>query len=255
MLDPECAVRVIAWNHRGVCGSDRPLDRNHCGIDAFVEDAVAVMDDAEVEACPVLGWSIGVNTAFELAVLHPDRVTGIFAVAGVPGATFASMLEPFRLPRFARAGLTISAAAVMRRTGVPISHVTTRLAVGPAFGYMLSHSGFMLPTADLRATRRCVKELLSTPVEWYMHLAYETSKHKRVSLRSINVPVAFVAGRWDLLAGPADMRSAALRIPGATFTEIWGSHFLTLERPAEVHRHMVRWLERIDGGATRASRG
>ena len=41
-----------------------------------------------VAACPVAGWSIGVNTMFELAVTHPQRVTGLFALAGVPGETF-----------------------------------------------------------------------------------------------------------------------------------------------------------------------
>ena len=45
-----------------------------------------------------MGWSMGVNTAFELALRHPERVTGIFAVAGVPGDTFATMLGPLRLP-------------------------------------------------------------------------------------------------------------------------------------------------------------
>ena len=43
-----------------------------------------------------MGWSMGVNTAFELAVSHPERVSGIFAVAGVPGDTFATMLGLIR---------------------------------------------------------------------------------------------------------------------------------------------------------------
>ncbi len=48
-----------------------PADPDRVGVDAFVEDAVAVLDDAGVDSCAVAGWSIGVNTAFELAVLHP----------------------------------------------------------------------------------------------------------------------------------------------------------------------------------------
>ena len=46
----------------------------------------------------VMGWSMGVNTAFELALRNPERVAGLFAVAGVPGDTFATMLGPLRLP-------------------------------------------------------------------------------------------------------------------------------------------------------------
>ena len=50
LLDPACGVRVISWNHRGTGGSQRPRDLEHVGIDAFAEDALAVMDDAGVEA-------------------------------------------------------------------------------------------------------------------------------------------------------------------------------------------------------------
>ena len=46
LLDPACGVRVISWNHRGVGGSERPRDLEHVGIDAFAEDAIAVMDHA-----------------------------------------------------------------------------------------------------------------------------------------------------------------------------------------------------------------
>ena len=83
---------VVSWNHRGTGGSDRPADPAHCGIEAFVEDALSVMDHFGVDRAPVMGWSMGVNTMFELAFRHPERVSGLFAVAGVPGDTFATML-------------------------------------------------------------------------------------------------------------------------------------------------------------------
>ena len=52
LLRSDCGVRVISWNHRGVGGSDRPVDRNRVDVTAMVEDAVAVLDDAEVDSCP-----------------------------------------------------------------------------------------------------------------------------------------------------------------------------------------------------------
>src|SRR5918999_202659 len=73
LLRPDCGVRVVSWNHRGVGGSDRPTDPDRVGVEAFVEDALAVLDDAGEERAVVAGWSIGVNTAFELAVLYPER--------------------------------------------------------------------------------------------------------------------------------------------------------------------------------------
>ncbi|MCW2785437.1 MAG: alpha/beta hydrolase fold protein [Marmoricola sp.] len=246
LLDPSCGVHVISWNHRGTGGSERPADPGHVGIDAFVEDALAVLDDAGVEACTAMGWSMGVNTAFELAFLHPDRVTGLFAVAGVPGGTFASMLAPLGIPRFARAAITVNLARAMQLIGKPATLITTRLPIGPKTIAVLSHTGFMFPVADAELTAMTVHEMLKTPVDWYMHLAVQTSKHLRISLREIRVPTTFVAGHWDVLASSSDMRTAAARIEGAEYVEFNGSHFIALEKPDEVHELLLDLLDRVD---------
>jgi pimeloyl-ACP methyl ester carboxylesterase len=246
LLDAECGVRVISWNHRGVGGSDRPDDTGRVGIDAFLEDALAVMDHAGIESCAVAGWSIGVNTAFELAVLHPSRVTGIFAVAGVPGGTFSSMGAPLMIPRIARRPISVGVTRVLRSAGKAITPIASRMPVGDLFAHVLSHSGFMLPTNEIPAVRRAVKEFLTTPVDWYMHLALAAAEHPRVSLRHIRVPTTFVAGRYDLLASSKDMLTAAERIAGATYVELPGSHFLQLEHPEPVHDELLDLLRRVE---------
>lgn len=245
LLDPDCGVRVISWNHRGTGGSARPQNPRHVGIEAFVEDALAVLDHAGLESATVMGWSMGVNTAFELANLHPHRVDGLFAVAGVPGGTFASMLAPLGVPRFARAAITVNAARLMRLGGKPASLVARRLPIGPKVVAVLSHSGFMLPVAHVEHTAETVRQMLQTPIDWYMHLAVTTSKHLRVSLSRISVPTTFVAGHWDVLASAEDMRTASHRIPGAEYHEFSASHFVAMEHPAEVHELLLDLLDRV----------
>ena len=181
------------------------------------------MDHFGIDQAPVMGWSMGVNTMFELAFRHPERVTGLFAVAGVPGDTFASMLAPLKLPRVVAHGVTVNIARALKIAGRVITPVTTRLPVGPRAIAVLSHSGFMLPVADPEGAAAAVREFLTTPIDWYMHLAIATSEHGRVSLSKIQVPASFVAARWDVLAGARDMASAAARIPGATYVELDGS--------------------------------
>lgn len=245
LLRPDCGLRVISWNHRGVGGSDRPADPRRVDVTAFVEDALAVLDDAGVTACPVLGWSIGVNTAFELAVRHPDRVTGLFAVAGVPGGTFSSMGAPLQIPRLARRPLAVGIAGTLALTGRALTPVVSRLPFGRRSAFLLQHSGFMLPGADPVMVERAVREFLSTPVEWYMHLAREAARHDRISLRQVRVPAEFLAGTYDILASAADMRTAAEHIPDARYVEMRGSHFLQLERPDAVHEALVAFVERV----------
>ena len=246
LLRSDCGVRVISWNHRGVGGSERPADKDRVDVTAFVEDALAVLDDAGVQACPVAGWSIGVNTAFELAVEHPERVTGLFAVAGVPGGTFASMGAPLQIPRWARRPLSIGVARTLAHTGWALSPVTTRFPVGPRAATLLRHSGFMMPNAETAVVERAFREFRTTPVQWYMHLARAAARHDRVRLSRVRVPTVFVAGTYDLLASAEDMRTASERIPGAQYVELRASHFLQMERPDEVQRHLLAFLEALE---------
>jgi pimeloyl-ACP methyl ester carboxylesterase len=249
LLDPECGLRVISWNHRGVGRSARPSDQSRVGMDAFVEDAIAVLDDAGVDRCVVAGWSNGVNTAFELALLHPERVTGLFAVAGVPGGTFASMGAPLFVPRFLRGPIGVNVARILKHAGPALTPVARRIPMGPISTTVLRHSGFMFPTARPKDVKRAVREFLTTPVDWYGHLAVAAAEHQRVSLSKIDVPTAFVAGRWDVLASHHDLRSAADRIDGATYVELYGTHFITLEKPKAVTRLLHDLVDRARGTA------
>lgn len=247
LLRPDCGVRILSWNHRGVGGSERPLDRNRVGVDSFVEDAIAVLDAHGVESAVVMGWSIGVNTMFQLAYDHPERVRGLFAVAGVPGDTFATMFEILQLPRPLARLATVNLSRAVSAVGPLVTPVSTRLPVGRLFMNVLGHSGFMFPPADPESARRAVKEFLKTPIDWYFHLAVRTSLHRRVSLSAIDVPAMFVAGSWDVLAGPKAMRSAAERMKDATFVELQGSHFIAMERPVTVHDLLLEFLQRVEG--------
>jgi pimeloyl-ACP methyl ester carboxylesterase len=246
LLEPDCGLHVISWNHRGVGRSARPDDEARVDMAAFVEDAVAVLDDAGVDRCVVMGWSIGVNTAFELAVRHPDRVAGVFAVAGVPGRAFASMGAPLFIPRPLREPISISVARLLEVAGPALTPVARRIPMGPVSTAVLRHSGFMFPTAKRPDVRRAVREFLTTPVGWYGHLAVAAARHPQVSLSKIGVPAAFVAGRLDVLASHRDMETAAKRIDGATYVRLLGTHFLNLERPKEITRLLHEFIDRID---------
>jgi pimeloyl-ACP methyl ester carboxylesterase len=245
LLDPSCGVRVVSWNHRGISGSDRPADPNRVGIEEFVEDALSVLDHFGVARAVVLGWSMGVNTAFELAVRHPERVAGIFALAGVPGDTFRTMLGPFHLPHPVARSVTVNLTRAFKRAGRALTPVVSRLPVGRRAIALLTHSGFMLPVPDTQLAVRAVNDFLTTPLDWYFHLALRTSEHARVSLSSVTVPALMVAATYDVLAGARDMRTAADRLVNGEYVELRASHFVQMEQPQVVHALLVDFLERV----------
>jgi pimeloyl-ACP methyl ester carboxylesterase len=245
LLDPDCRVRVVSWHHRGIGGSERPRDPQRAGIEEFVEDGLSVMDHFGIDRAVLVGWSMGVNTAFELAARHPERVLGIFAVAGVPGDTFATMLGPLRLPHVLARTLTVNLSRAMKYGGRALSPIARRLPVGERTVVVLGHTGFMLPIPDTGLAAVAIKEFLTTPIDWYFHLALKTSEHARVRLSTINVPAFFVAGRYDLLAGARDMATAAERMGEATYVELKASHFVQMEQPEKVHGLLLEFLERV----------
>jgi len=125
------------------------------------------------------------------------------------------------------------------------SYLESGEPVGPKAIAVLTHSGFMLPVPDPELAVIAVKDFLSTPVDWYFHLALRTSTHARVRLSNVKVPAVFVAATWDVLSGARDMATAAARIPGATYVELRGSHFIQMEQPERVHELLLDFLEQV----------
>ncbi|UUW89451.1 alpha/beta fold hydrolase [Pimelobacter simplex] len=249
LLDPECGVRVVSWNHRGVGGSERPADKRHVEIEHFVQDGLSVMDHFGIDSAVLMGWSMGVNTAFELTYRHPERVRGIFAMCGVPGDTFATMLGPLHLPRLLARAVTVNACRVAKHAGWAVNPIVRNLPMTPAVVRLLGRTGFMFPMADPEAAAVGLQEFLTTPVDWYAHLAISTSRHPRVRLSKIQVPTMFVSATYDVLAGARDMASAARRLTDngqdSAYVELRGSHFVQLEQPDRVHRLLLEFLEHV----------
>ncbi|MFC5729654.1 MULTISPECIES: alpha/beta fold hydrolase [Nocardioides] len=245
LLDAGCGVRIVSWNHRGVGGSERPRDPKHVEIEHFVQDGLSVMDHFGIDRAALMGWSMGVNTAFELTYRHPERVRGIFAVCGVPGDTFATMLAPLHLPHAVARALTVNVCRIAKYAGWAASPVVRRIPMGPRTVSLLGRTGFMFPVPDPAAAAPGLKEFVITPVDWYARLALGTSKHARVRLSKIDVPTMFVAATYDILAGARDMASASRRLKDSRYVELRGSHFVHLEQPEQVHHLLLEFLERV----------
>jgi 3-oxoadipate enol-lactonase len=223
--------QVVGWDYRGLGASQRPRNPERVQVEDHTADARAVLDAFGLPSATVVGWSLGVNVAFELALQDPGRVSGVLAVAGVPGGSFSSLFGPLGVPRRLRA---------------PAGRLSSRLL--PVLGRLMPLLvGGMQPWQTLLApavTHRSAGDVLrlETLAEvlrefaghdwgWFRHLAVAVADHAPLDLSPLSCPVTLLAGRYDTLVDVADMRTAAEGRPGTRYRQFPGTHFLPLQYP------------------------
>ncbi|SDA66842.1 Pimeloyl-ACP methyl ester carboxylesterase [Sinorhizobium sp. NFACC03] len=86
---PELAkfYQVIVLDSRG---HGRSTWDNLVGYDLMVSDVVGVMEQLNIPRSAIVGWSDGAISGLKLAMLHPERVSGVFAFGANsnPSGTF-----------------------------------------------------------------------------------------------------------------------------------------------------------------------
>lgn len=236
--------RAAGWHYRGLSGSPRPADERNITIDHHVDDAVAVLDAADMPRALVVAWSVGVNVAFELAMRQPHRVAGILAVSGVPGGTFGAMFAPARLPAPLRHSIGVSAARLMRAAGPVVGAASRRIEATPALVRRLARLGVVDRDVDVETMRATLDGFGKHDFRWYFTLALGFSGHQVMDLRGLDCPSMFVTGRKDMLASVSDVTKAAASVPGAELEIVPGTHYLPLEQPELMRQLLSRLVER-----------
>jgi pimeloyl-ACP methyl ester carboxylesterase len=203
-----------------------------------VADALAVVDDAGWERYLVVGWSLGVNIALELAAVD-DRVAGVLALAGVPGGTAQAMLPLPSVPRDVATSLVSFATAVLQTSGAWLGGVVNRLGQLPVTAEILQRTGAIGATADLATVREALRDFLAMDVTWYGHLASALQKHEPMDLSAVTCPVVYVSAGQDFVTDPAAVEAAAAQTPEGRVERWDATHFLVLEYPDRVRKVLL----------------
>jgi 3-oxoadipate enol-lactonase len=252
VVAPASGFRVVGWDYRGLGASQRPRNPERVQVEDHAADARAVLDAYGLPSATVVGWSLGVNVAFELALEDPGRVNGVLAVAGVPGGSFSSLFAPLGVPR---------------RLREPAGRLSSRLL--PLVGGLMPHLvGSMQPWQTVIASavrhrsaadgRRldllmeALSEFAGHDWGWFRHLAVAVADHAPLDLSPLSSPVTFLAGRYDTLVDVADVRAAAEGLPAARYRQLPGTHFLPLQYP-ELMLDELRRLTVARSAASQAS--
>jgi len=246
-------LRVHGWYHRGTLGSARPRDTRRIRMADHVSDALAVLDSAEIDRAVVMGWSVGVTVAAELASRYPDRVAGLLLVAGMPGDPFGGILGILGVPPAVRRRLASGAARFVRDAGPLLNAVARRVPVNAATVSMVRHSGMMRPASAVPDVVAAGRRFLTHDWSWYGQLAMALAETGKPDLARVCCPVTVLAGRYDLLADPRAVARTVGPMPQARVRVLPTSHFLPLEAPDELADELGLLIERADAviGAAR----
>ncbi|MET0132725.1 MAG: alpha/beta hydrolase [Kibdelosporangium sp.] len=245
LLLPSAGVQVVSWYHRGTLGSDRPADESRIELADHVADALAVLNAAGVQRCVVMGWSVGVMVAAELARRHPERVSGLLLAAGVPGDLFGAMLSGLGIPAVMTRAMALTGTRTLRAISPVIDAVLHRVPVNTLTARLLQHSGFMLPGADVAVVMGVLRRFLQHDWHWYFTLALAVGSVPQRELRGITCPVTVLAGRYDVLTSPERATKPVASLPQARVRVVPTSHFLPIEAPDVVTEELTLLMRRV----------
>ena len=239
LTDADSGFHAVSWWHRGLGGSERPDDPTHIRVEDHAADLEAVMDAAGLARAVLLGWSIGVNVAFEFARAHPDRVAGILGVGGIPGASFQAFGPP-GAPGAMRETAGRTGAWMLRLVGPPAAALASS-----ALDTAVTLGAADVPAVpDVGAAADVARHFTEHPWSWYSHLLLAAADHPAMDTSFVSFPVTLVGGSLDVSATPGDMAAVAATIPQGEFVPLLGTHFLPLEQPDRLHEEVVRLAER-----------
>jgi 3-oxoadipate enol-lactonase len=219
---------VVSFDNRGVGRSSRPP--GPYSTPEMADDAIAVLDAAEVERAHVYGISLGGMIAQEIALRHPDRVAGLVLGATIPGGERSVMPDEATLGFFRRRAEMPAFEAVW--ASVPYSYG---------------------PETRRRHAQRIADDLeqrLRYPVEpepYAAQLAASLGHDASGRLGELAAPTLVVHGEADALIPPENARLLAAAIPGARL-ELWlgAGHIYPTDEP-EADRSVARFLAEVDG--------
>lgn len=237
LLPVDSSARTMGWTPNRNLGTT---------LGDHVGDALAVLDDAEVKDCTVVGWSAGTVVAVELARRFPDRIRGLMLLAGPPTAGAEALLAAFGVPELARRLLAVGGSASLRLVGGLLSSITSRLPVTDFSAQLVRCSGLLPPETDRAVAAAVMRQLLHEDWQWHLALSLAWSASARTQVAGLSCPLTVLTGRYDLLSDCSGTTKAVAALPQARVRVLSTAHFVPFEAPDVVREELALLLRRVE---------
>ena len=265
----DAGYRAIAPDLKGFGRSDAPKDKSHYDIRHMTDDLARLLDALKIERAVFCGHDWGGAIVWPMAQLHSDRVAGIIGVctphrapppapplsiiekrfgpkhyfiqfqqANAPEALFETdVLRFFRLLFRRPASL-----ADMEKLGVRIFDLPGRFRDGPA----PAAAGQVLSDRDIAVYVEAYRHSgFAGGINLYRNVDrnWEIMREMDPVIRKLAL---MISAEKDFFLPPAAADGMEKIVPGVEKALIADcGHWVMWEKPAELNRLMIGWLDRI----------
>ncbi len=229
--------RCLVASARGYPPSDCPGSSEAYTQDAMNNDALAVLDAAEVDKAHIVGLSMGAFTALQLAQFHCDRVLSVTAAAGGSGSAEGQS---------AREGFVTEAsglAAMMEKTrAIPAA----AMCKGP--------TRVQLRSKNAAAWQMSVDHLASHPWQPAAHMlrgvqvGRPSLRDQEDTLRTVSVPVLLMVGDEDTSCLNVNIWLKQIMVCARLMVFPASGHALNLEEADMFNNSLSNFLTLVDRG-------
>jgi 3-oxoadipate enol-lactonase len=236
--------RVLCWDYRGLYSSAVPSDPRANTLVHHVGDLISILEAERVERVVLVGWSMGVQLAFEAIRMHRERIRGLLAINGTYGHAFRTVMGSRLI------GQTIPMLLrLVRAQATLVGRATKRLAGSDALISAMKRVGLVSDTIDIEIFRQVAAGFQQ--VDWviYSDLLARLDEHDAEAvLPTIDIPVSIVTGDRDLMTPPSTAAHIHRLIPDSRMVVIkGGTHYTPVEYPAILADELGRLLDRVPG--------
>lgn len=236
--------RIITWDYRGLFDSGTPEHLHHLGIRFHAEDLRTILEREGVQRATLLGWSMGVQVALEMAVLYPERVHKLVLINGTHGHAIETAFQPlFRAPWLHRyLHELLEFVADRPRLQELLGRVMrSRLAIESVGGTM----SVLRRDSRIRACyAQYQNDVFGRSFRGYLRLFQELDAHSVYHhLREVPHPALLISGALDPLTPAYQTREMMRKMPNARHVNFkLGTHFVLLEYPEATVRIVEEFL-------------
>jgi pimeloyl-ACP methyl ester carboxylesterase len=236
--------RIFCWDYRGLYRSERPRDLATLAVASHCRDLAALLEHEHVSEAIFVGWSMGVQVAFEFFRHHRRHMRAIIAINGTYGTPFRTAMAS-RVTRYVIPPLL----GAMKARAQLVGRLTSRAVAWEGLVPLLVRLGLASERIDREALRDVAEDFKGVDFELYSDQMRVLGQHDaRDVLPAIDIPVLILTGDDDLMTPVFTARKMNQKISGSRLIVLeGGSHYTPLEFPDEIGREVRLFVRAIPG--------